>query len=142
VVAETIAKQAGLSLERSGRIGIDPFTHETKVPMFFAGGDAVTGPGIVLGAIGAGERAAVAINDKMSQDLAPENRPRPFWRRRIRNDTTFDPEAEPVDVPRLKQETLSLKARRSFEEVELAIYKDAAYQECLRCLRCDYRAED
>jgi len=58
------------------------------------------------------------------------------------NDTEFDPEAEPVEIPPLKQKTLPLDARRSFEEVELGILKDDAYKECLRCLRCDYRVQE
>jgi NADH-quinone oxidoreductase subunit F len=142
VAAETIAEQAGLKLKRSGRIDIDPFTHETEAAMFFSGGDAVTGPSIVLEAIGAGERAAVKISEKLSQNLAPQDRPEPFWRRTLVNDTEFDPEAEPVETPALKQRTLPLDARRSFEEVELEILKDDAYKECLRCLRCDYRVQE
>ncbi len=142
VAAETIAEQVGLTLKRSGRIEINPFTHETESAMFFSGGDAVTGPSIVLEAVGAGERAAVAINEKLSQNLEPQDRPKPFWRRTIPNDTPFDPEAEPVEMPPLKQKTLPLEERRNFEEVELAISKNAAYQESLRCLRCDYRVED
>ncbi|MFH1719193.1 MAG: FAD-dependent oxidoreductase, partial [Planctomycetota bacterium] len=142
VAAEDIAEQMGLDLKRSGRIEIDPFTCETKVATFFAGGDAVTGPSIVLEAIGAGEKAAVAINEKLSQDLPPQDRPKPFWRRTLVNDTEFDPEAEPVEVPLLKQKTLPLEARRSFKEVELEIARDAAFQESLRCLRCDYRSQD
>ncbi len=142
VAADSVAKQAGLELKRSGRIEIDPFTRETEAAMFFAGGDAVTGPSIVLEAIGAGEKAAVAINEKLSQDLPAQERPKPFWRRTIVNDTQFDPEAEPVEAPILKQKTLPLEARRSFKEVELAIARDAAFQESLRCLRCDYRSQE
>ena len=142
VAAETIAEQVGLTLKRSGRIDIDPFTHETEVEMFFSGGDAVTGPSIVLEAVGAGERAAVKINEKLSRNLAPQNRSEPFWRRTLTNDTEFDPEAEPVETPPLKQKTLPLDARRNFEEVELEIPKNKAYQECLRCLRCDYRVQE
>jgi len=142
VAAGTIAEQVGLTLKGSGRIEIDPFTHETEAAMVFSGGDAVTGPSIVLEAVGAGERAAVAINEKLSQNLGPQDRPKPFWRRTLLNDTPFDPEAEPVELPPLKQKTLPLKARRSFEEVELAIAKNKAYQESLRCLRCDYRCKD
>jgi len=142
VAADTVAKQVGLELKRSGRIEIDPFTRETGAAMFFAGGDAVTGPSIVLEAIGAGEKAAVAINEKLSQDLPPQERPKPFWRRTIMNDTQFDPEAEPVEAPILKQKTLPLEARRSFKEVELEIARDAAFQESLRCLRCDYRSQE
>ena len=142
VAAETIAQQVGLNVKSSGRIKIDPFTHETDAAMFFAGGDAVTGPSIVLEAIGAGEKAAVAINERLSQNLSPQDRPKPFWRRTLTNDTEFDPEAEPVDIPPLKQETLPLEARRSFREVELEIARSAACQESLRCLRCDYRMQD
>ncbi len=142
IAAATITEQIGIELGRSGRIPVDPFTHETTVPMFFSGGDAVTGPSIVLKAIGAGERAAVAINEKLSQDLLPQQRSEPFWRRTIHNDVPFDPEAEPVEGPRLKQKTLSLKDRRNFKEVELSISKNAAYVESLRCLRCDYRVKD
>jgi NADH-quinone oxidoreductase subunit F len=142
VVAETIAEQIGLTLKRSGRVDIDPFTHETEVAMFFSGGDAVTGPSIVLEAVGAGERAAVAMNGKLSQDLARQDRPEPFWRRALPNDTEFDPEAEPVEIPPLEQQTLPLEARRNFDEVELKIAKNAACQESLRCLRCDYRVQD
>jgi NADH-quinone oxidoreductase subunit F len=142
VASETIAEQCGMTTLRSGRIQVDPFTHETDAPMFFAGGDAVTGPSIVLEAVGAGERAAVAINERLAADLAPEDRPGPFWREEIVNDVSFDPEAEPVESPRLKQKTLALAERRSFDEVELKIPQQAAVHECLRCLRCDYRVED
>jgi NADH-quinone oxidoreductase subunit F len=142
VAAETLAEQAGLKLKKSGLIDIDPFTRETEAAMFFSGGDAVTGPSIVLEAVGAGERAAVKINEKLSLNLAPQDRPEPFWRRTLVNDTEFDPEAEPVVVPLLKQRTLPLDSRRSFEEVELGIAEDEAYRESLRCLRCDYRVRE
>ncbi len=137
--AHPLAEQAAIHLKRSGRIEADSFTQETEAPLVFAGGDAVTGPSIVLEAVGAGERAAVAINEKLSEDLSLDLRPEPFWRRPIRNDISFDPEAEPVATPRLKHEGLPLAERRGFVEVELAITENVAEQECLRCLRCDYR---
>jgi pyruvate/2-oxoglutarate dehydrogenase complex dihydrolipoamide dehydrogenase (E3) component len=137
--AHPLAEQAAIHLKRSGRIEADSFTQETEAPLVFAGGDAVTGPSIVLEAVGAGERAAVAINEKLSEDLPLDLRPEPFWRRPIRNDISFDPEAEPVATPRLKHEGLPLAERRGFVEVELAITENVAEQECLRCLRCDYR---
>ncbi|MFA4836619.1 MAG: FAD-dependent oxidoreductase, partial [Dehalococcoidia bacterium] len=143
VNAETLVAQAsGVVLQRSGNISTNPFTYETGAGMIFAGGDAVTGSSIVVEAIGAGERAAVAINDKLTCDLAPEDRPYPFWRRTLSNDIPFDPEAKPVEIARLQQHTLPLGERRSFNEVELAIDKDDACRESLRCLRCDYRVAD
>jgi len=141
VAAEDVTAQAKLELKR-GRIKVDTFTYQTPNPMFFAGGDAVTGPSIVLEAVGAGEQAAVAINEKLSQALAPSERPEPFWRRTLMNDTRFDPEAEPVETQRLTQETLALDERCSLAEVELAISKASACRESLRCLRCDYRGQD
>jgi NADH-quinone oxidoreductase subunit F len=141
VAAEDVTTQAGLEL-KWGRIKVDPFSYQTQNPIFFAGGDAVTGPSIVLEAVGAGEQAAVAINERLSQGLASTERPEPFWRRTLTNDTRFDPEAEPVETQRLTQETLALDERRSLAEVELAIAQESACRESMRCLRCDYRGED
>ena len=142
VSVEAIAEQAQVSLDRSGRIKTDPVTNETEAAMFFAGGDAVTGPSIVVDAIGAGERAAVAINETLAREIPPQHRPEPFWRRTIDNDTAFDPEAEPVETPRLKPRTLALDKRGSLDEVELAIDKNDALRESLRCLRCDHCLEE
>jgi NADH-quinone oxidoreductase subunit F len=142
VAAETIARDAGIKLGRGKRVTIDPFTGETNVAGFYAGGDAVTGPSIVLEAIGAGERAAVAISEYLAQELPPGERPAPFWRHRLPNDTAFDPEAEPEEAPRLVQATLPQAERRNLKEVELAVTQEAAFAESLRCLRCDYRGEE
>ena len=142
VAAEKLSQQIGLEKSNSGRIDVDPYTQETEQDLVFAGGDAVTGPSIVLEAVGAGERAAVAINEKLTHDLPEKDRPKPFWRRIIRNDTPFDPTAEPAETARLVQQTLPPEARRSFEEVELAIPATGAHHESLRCLRCDYCMEE
>jgi NADH-quinone oxidoreductase subunit F len=141
-VTRRIAEQAGITVSSSGRIQTDPFSNETSIPLIYAGGDVVTGPSIVLSAIRAGERAAVAINRELSKDLPEEERSVPFWRRTIPNDTEFDPEAEPVDTPRMIQETLPLDARANFDEVEQAVGREAAVKECVRCLRCDYRLDE
>jgi NADH-quinone oxidoreductase subunit F len=138
VDADAIAEQAGLELPRAGRIPADPFTGETPVPKLFSGGDAVTGPSIVLEAVGAGERAAVAISGELMRDVPPAERPVPFWRRTLSNDTAFDPEAPPSEARRLVQPMLAPEARRSFEEVELGLTREAVCAECGRCLRCDF----
>ncbi|UCC29164.1 MAG: FAD-dependent oxidoreductase, partial [Phycisphaerales bacterium] len=139
-VTAKIAEQSGVKVDRSGRIEVDAFTNETSVPVVYAGGDVVTGPSIVLAAVGAGERAAVSINEALSQDLAEEDRSTPFWRDVIPNDVPFDAAAAAESVPRMKHETLPLEKRTGFQEVELAVSKSVALKECARCLRCDYRA--
>jgi len=142
VEADSIAEQTGIELGRGKRIPVDPFTLATDATAFYAGGDAVTGPSIVLEAVGAGERAAVAINRKLMRDVPAAERPEPFWRRTIGNDIRFDPDAAPTTQPRLEQDTLPMAERCSLAEVELAIGKEAAVGESLRCMRCDYRGED
>lgn len=53
---------AGLELTRWGNIVADPETGRTSLPGVFAGGDIVTGAATVIQAMGAGKRAASAID--------------------------------------------------------------------------------
>jgi glutamate synthase (NADPH/NADH) small chain len=53
----------GLELNKRGNIVVDPETMETSKPGVFAGGDIVTGAATVILAMGAGKKAAEAIND-------------------------------------------------------------------------------
>ncbi|MEM5773569.1 MAG: NAD(P)-dependent oxidoreductase [Anaerolineaceae bacterium] len=57
----------GLETKKWGEIIADTLTGATSRPGVFAGGDAVTGPDLVVTAMAAGKRAAVAI-DKYLQD--------------------------------------------------------------------------
>jgi len=53
----------GLRTNRHGCIEVDEETMMTSRPGVFAGGDAVTGAATVILAMGAGKKAARAIND-------------------------------------------------------------------------------
>jgi len=134
-----VGRQMGITVTRAGRIQVDPFTNATSVPVIYAGGDVVTGPSIVLAAIAAGERAACAINEELSKDLAPAERSLPFWRETTKNEVLFDPEAEPVTAARMTQRTLPPSVRMNLNEVEQPVDRDQALLECARCLRCDHR---
>ena len=108
----------------------------TNVPYIFAGGDATTGPATVIEAIAAGERAAVAIDQYLSHD---GNRVYP-WRQRKPANTSFDPQAEPVQYGRCELPELPPASRgKSFDEVEGVLDRETAMREARRCLRCDYR---
>jgi NADH-quinone oxidoreductase subunit F len=116
---------------------VDSNTLATNIPGIFAGGDFVTGPGMVVDAIAAGKRAAMAI-DKY-----------------LRSDTTrveiYDRKAEAIlgarvqeleetweTQPRLEVRTLPVPERRtSFNEIELGFTEEVAIREAKRCLRCD-----
>ncbi len=53
----------GLKLNERGYIVVDEETGQTNLPGVFAGGDIVTGSATVISAMGAGRRAARAINE-------------------------------------------------------------------------------
>ena len=118
---------------KDGWVKADAKTGATNVDWIFAGGDAVTGPASVVEAVGAGERAAVAIDEYLT------GANHAFWRRQIAVDTYFDPDADPVATPRAAVVCLDAKARAcTFDEVELSWNLETACAEAKRCLRCDY----
>ncbi len=131
--AEALTDGTRLDTGRGGWIVADPATGRTSLDWVFAGGDDVTGPSSVVAAIGAGERAAVGIDELLT------GANHAFWRREVEVPTAFDPEADPVETPRAVVEELPLERRvSSFDEVELGLAVDAALAEARRCLRCDY----
>jgi len=116
---------------------VDSNTLSTNVSGVFAGGDFVTGPGMVIDAIAAGRRAAIAIDKYLKEDTS-----------RIE---IYDLKAGVVgelasqeieeaweEQPRVIAPTLPAQKRKaSFAEVELAFSEKKAGQEARRCLRCD-----
>jgi NADH-quinone oxidoreductase subunit F len=117
----------------NGWIRADERTGATSLDWVFAGGDAVTGPASVVEAVGAGERAAVAIDKYLTGEEHA------FWRQDAAVDTFFDPDADPVDTPRAAVVCLDPEARAcTFDEVELSWDLETACAEAKRCLRCDY----
>ncbi|NPU85703.1 MAG: FAD-dependent oxidoreductase [Syntrophaceae bacterium] len=102
---------------------------------FYAGGDAVTGPDTVIGAIAAGHQAAADI-DADIRTAAGE----PAWEA---------PEEEKIDIPLIIDEETDeapqtkmpelhgAQRNTSFAEVELGFTRELAIAEACRCLRCD-----
>lgn len=65
---ETLGKTThNLETHDWGLITIDPETHATSRPGIFAGGDAVTGPKLVVTAMQAGRKAAASIDQYLSK---------------------------------------------------------------------------
>ncbi len=114
-------------------VNVDPVTGQTSVEWIFAGGDCVSGPDSVVGAVAQGERAAAGIDEF----LTGENHA--FWREDHVIDVPFDPDAEPDMSKREKMPTISIERRRNnFEEVEHSYTEMTAVRQASRCLRCDY----
>lgn len=126
-------KDAELKMTPNGFVYADSVTGQTSVPGIFAGGDTATGPWSVVAAIGAGEVAAVGID----QYLTGENHA--FWREEKVVDTDYDPDVDPVPYPREPVRSIAVEKRKhNFDEVELSWNENVAQRQAKRCLRCDY----
>ena len=118
---------------------IDKDSRATSLPYVFAGGDIVRGPSSVVHAIADGQKTAVCIDRYIMQDPAFAYP----WLEEKELDTKFDPDADPVERPRVDTPTIALSdRRRNFHEVEIALTEKQARLEAERCLRCDYREEE
>jgi NADH-quinone oxidoreductase subunit F len=118
---------------KNSQFTINRLTGQTSVPWIFAGGDAVTGPDTVIGAVAGGERAAVGIDEF----LTGENHA--FWRVDHPVNAAFDPDADPIEDGRLAiPEKPTHERVKTFEEVEQQWTETEAMTQCARCLRCDY----
>jgi NADH-quinone oxidoreductase subunit F len=104
-------------------------------PKYFTGGDALTGPDTVIGAIAAGHQAARDIDGYI---------------RKVNGEPAFvEPPEEEIMVPFIidedsieaPQATMpeleAMRRKRDFAEVELGYLREQAIKEASRCLRCD-----
>ena len=114
----------------------DSNTLATNIPGIFAGGDFVTGPDMVVNAIAAGRRGALAIDKYLRGDVSRVE----VYDGKLPAAGGRPPELDETweSKPRTKVSTLPLPERRaSFSEIELGLSEDIARREAQRCLRCD-----
>jgi len=110
----------------------------TAVAMVFAGGDAVTGPDTVVGAVAAGHHAAAEIDAAVR--LRNGEAPYVPVEEEIAIPMVVDEETQ--EIPRVCiPEVACLERIKDFREVELGLSKEAALTEASRCLRCDIQIE-
>jgi len=114
-----------------------PNSLATNMPGVFAGGDCVTGPGMVIDAIAAGRRAALAIHKYLTGDDSPvdvhDRRTEPAEPAALpptEGDEVLEPRREPPALD------ISLRAV-CFDEIERDYSEADARREAGRCLRCD-----
>lgn len=120
-----------LAYTERGTISADPVTMETGMAGVFAGGDAVSGPADVIGAIAAGKEAAESIDRYLSGTDLRQGRPEK--RAKVEE---VSKEGVPLK-PRAAMSMLDLKRREgSFAEVELGLDEETAVAEAGRCLNC------
>ncbi|MDH4068502.1 MAG: FAD-dependent oxidoreductase, partial [Dehalococcoidia bacterium] len=131
----------GSALERTRweRLAVDENRLATSVPGVFAGGDFVSGPGMVIEAIAAGRRAAIAVDKYLRRDASRVDMYdlKPSV---IEEEVSEKEEGEETWEPQFRPETphLPVQERKgSFKEIELSFPEEKAIQEAKRCLRCD-----
>jgi heterodisulfide reductase subunit A len=132
----------GLRVDRRGTLEVNRETFETNLPDVFAGGDVVFGPATVIAAMGAGKRAAEAIDKHLRgeplADFATHMVPSEIRRgESFRPHPYAPPYAQTARRPRQAMPKLDAASRaRGWEEVELGLTEEQARDEAQRCLHC------
>jgi NADPH-dependent glutamate synthase beta subunit-like oxidoreductase/ferredoxin len=123
-----------------GLIASDPNSMQTNLKDVFSGGDCVTGPSNAVNAVAAGRRAAIAIdqfvtNGKVVGDSASyEHSMGPIDR--VSNKTV----EKFVPMERTPMPCLEAKKRvASFDEVETGFTQEMVREEARRCMACGCR---
>jgi NADH-quinone oxidoreductase subunit F len=130
---------ANSALERTHweTLVVDSNSLATNVSGIFAGGDFVTGPAMVIDAIAAGRRGAIAIDKYLKGDISKVQM-YDLKTKIVGEATELGVDESWEEQPRISAPTLSVQKRKvSFDEVELAFSAKKAGQEAKRCLRCD-----
>jgi NADH-quinone oxidoreductase subunit F len=128
---------SALERTRWERLVIDENRLATNLPGVFAGGDFVSGPGMVIDAIAAGRRAAIAIEKYLRGDTS---RVEIYDLKPSAIEEVISKEEEDTWEPQFRPEMTRLpieERKRSFKETELGFSEEKAGQEAKRCLRCD-----
>ncbi len=125
-----------VNIDPRGAFIVDPETLATSVPGIFAAGDSVSAPGTVVGAMAAGQNAAVCIERYLlGQDLK-EGRVAPsknvFRLEDVAKTPRFMPKRGRWSMPSIPMEDRV----RSFGEVNLGYTAWQAVEEAKRCLNC------
>lgn len=126
-----------IKASRWGTLAADDWSCSTNVPGVFSGGDCVTGPAVVIDAIGWGRRAALSIDQYLSVGQAGPVHEAFSSCRELYG------EVRKSDLPpaqahhRAHLEELAAEERiRHFEEAELSLEDHQVVDEASRCLSC------
>lgn len=125
--------ESRIDLARNGAIIVDEATGRTARDKVFAGGDVVTGPGIAVDAIGAGHRAA----DAMDRFLRGESIEPPAVYSHVKYGVTRDDIGNPATSPRIRTAAREATERiNDFVEYESGLSDEDAVTASQRCLEC------
>ena len=124
---------SGLKSKENHALEVDRFSLETSRSRFFAGGDVITGPSNVSGAMSYGKQAARSVDMQLMQADRWNEIFREFQYGQV------PPEA-PDFTARHEGNMVAAGVRvRSSEEVVAGLNKEQSWEEASRCLRCDVK---
>jgi heterodisulfide reductase subunit A-like polyferredoxin len=138
---ETAPFRGELELSKNGTIKVDPDTLQTSLPHVFAGGDAVTGPSLIVNAIGQGKRAAFFIDRHLSgEDLKgvrSESELPVIAKEEVIGRQQTHSRLEPMEIPGLDPAERTM----DFREIEPPPTEEEARYRASRCLDCGLCSE-
>jgi len=115
-------------------VKVDGKLHTTNAKVF-AGGDAVTGPAMVIDAIRAGQKAAQEIDEAIRAATGEKPWVKPPEEVIV---IPFEVDEETVEQPQAAMPELEAEIRmKDFREVETGYTLEMAIAEARRCMRCD-----
>ena len=134
VEREMLPKELGYT--DLGTLKVDPVTLQTHIDGVFAGGDVVSGPADVVGAVAAGKEAAISIDRYLSGGSLTEGRQTTLKKVEEISKEGVKPKA------RAAMPLLQVSERKgSFAEVEQGFDDNTAIEEAKRCLNCGVCSE-
>jgi len=136
-----IAGENGLRVSAWSTLEVDPETLQTNVEGIFAGGDVVSGPNTVTGAMAHGKRAAQMIDKYVrGEELKVEYK---VTRPAVHVEAIELSDEEVKSLKRPDMPSIPVAQRiESFKEVELGFSEADARVEAKRCLRCDLEVKE
>ncbi len=122
-----------VSVNRWNTIEAQEGTFLTNVPGVFAGGDAVTGPGIAIEAIAAGKRVAETVENYLNGKEEPYK-----THYNIKKDGLTEEDFTATErVPKAEMPVTAPEVRvKNFREIEQGITPEQACEDAKRCLEC------
>ena len=131
----------GLKVSSWNTIEVDPETLLTDVEGVFAGGDVVSGPNTVTGAMAHGKTAAKMIDKFVRGEKLEVTYEVTCPALQVEAVELSEEEVRELKRPEMPAIAVE-KRTSSFEEVELGFSEAAAISEARRCLRCDLEKKE
>ncbi len=130
-----------LELNKNGTVKVNSKTLQTSLPYVFAGGDVVTGPSMIVEAMGQGKRAAFFI-DLFLQGKDLESAEYEYKLPKVSREEVLSRQLTHSKLPPLERKMVPPSERvKDFREEELPMSEEEVLYASSRCLDCGICSE-